>query len=325
MIYLDQLRACVATQLQQTDLLIRTQLHSTIPFINELTDYILKGGGKRLRPLLVLLTADMFGYTGDTSISLAAIIEFIHTATLLHDDVVDASTLRRGRQTINAIWGNASSVLVGDFLYSRAFQLATTLNNIHIIDVLVSATNQIAEGEVLQLTHRGSSDTTEAQYYQIIENKTAKLFEVAAELGAIISQRSQKEIIALRTYGKHLGIAYQLIDDALDYSGQTELLGKNIGDDLAEGKMTLPLLHVLQYGSDAQRALVHEAIQTTHHSLSYLDAIQTAVTATGAVEYTINAAQQQINRAMDALTVLADSLPRDHLIHLATLVIEREQ
>src|SRR5690606_25993941 len=240
---------------------ILTELHSEVPLVENIGHYLIDAGGKRLRPLLVLLSAKACGYSGDRHVTLAAIIEFIHTATLLHDDVVDTSDLRRGRLTANARWGNAPSVLVGDFLYSRAFQMMVALGNMEIMHILADTTNAISEGEVQQLVNAGNDQTSEQDYLQVIDKKTAKLFEAAALCGAVIAASSPRIASAMASYGHHIGMAFQLVDDALDYSSSSEELGKNIGDDLAEGKPTLPLIHVLAEGNKEQARLVREAIK----------------------------------------------------------------
>jgi octaprenyl-diphosphate synthase len=247
---IDRIRELIATDMDNVDELIEKSLYSEINLIDQLGHHIINSGGKRLRPAIVLLSARAFSYEGEQHINLAAIIEFIHTATLLHDDVVDASLLRRGRETANQRWGNEASVLVGDFLYSRAFQMMVNAESMRIMHILSEATNTIAEGEVQQLINRQDPDTTQENYLKVIRHKTAKLFEAAAQLGAVISDRSEKEIAAMAAYGRHLGTAFQLIDDVLDYSSSAEELGKNIGDDLAEGKPTLPLLYAIWNGNE---------------------------------------------------------------------------
>ncbi len=304
--------------------LIRGQLASDVPLINELAGYLIGSGGKRLRPLLAILTAKCFNYQGVAHISLAAIIEFIHTATLLHDDVVDDSILRRGKETANAVWGNPASVLVGDFLYSRAFQMMSSLGDLRVMNILSDATNCIAEGEVMQLINCGDTSITEAGYYAVIQKKTAKLFEAAASLSATICNRSEIEIEAMRQYGAQLGIAFQLIDDALDYCGDAGTIGKNIGDDLSEGKVTLPLIHALETGSGAERAIIIEAIESDDH-MPYLDKIQAAIDSTGAIEYTQKAAEKHAEHAKAMLIDHIDDSPyRQALIKLADFAVARE-
>lgn len=297
------------------------QLHSKVALVENIGHYIVEAGGKRLRPLLVLLAARSLGYQGKEHIKLAAIIEFIHTATLLHDDVVDLSTLRRNRPTANAKWGNAPSVLVGDFLYSRAFQMMVAIGNMQVMDILSEATNVIAEGEVLQLVNAGDPDTTEQRYLDVIHFKTAKLFEAATLLGAIIATTDEKHHHALCRYGYHLGMAFQLVDDLLDYSGETTSLGKNVGDDLAEGKPTLPLIHTLQTGSPTDRQLVREAILQKNNTV--LDSIIEAVRRSGALDYTRQKAETERNHAIDAIAGLPGSRFKDRLTDLACFAVNR--
>lgn len=297
------------------------QLHSKVALVENIGHYIVEAGGKRLRPLLVLLAARSLGYEGKEHIKLATIIEFIHTATLLHDDVVDLSTLRRNRPTANAKWGNAPSVLVGDFLYSRAFQMMVAIGNMQVMDILSEATNVIAEGEVLQLVNAGDPDTTEQRYLDVIHFKTAKLFEAATLLGAIIATTDEKHHHALRRYGYHLGMAFQLVDDLLDYSGETTSLGKNVGDDLAEGKPTLPLIHTLQAGSPTDRQLVRDAILQKNNTV--LDSIIEAVRRSGALDYTRQKAETERNHAIDAIAGLPGSRFKDRLTDLACFAVNR--
>jgi octaprenyl-diphosphate synthase len=319
---LESIRSLVNADLEATDKFICTELLSDIPLINELVEYILNCGGKRIRPLLVLLTARAFDHQDQQHIDLAAAIELIHTATLLHDDVVDSSTLRRGNKTANNIWGNEASVLVGDFLYSRAFQLIVKLKNLEILDIFSSATNLIAEGEILQLINCRDPDTTEQSYYDVIRRKTAKLFEVAAQTGAALNNPSSQEMAAMQHYGIHLGTAYQLIDDALDYSSSAAEMGKNMGDDLAEGKPTLPLIHALRQGTPAEVTLLKEAIQSGN--TENLNSILTIIESTGAIEYTANAAKQQIQQAINGLTHIPDSPYRKAMRDLAEFVVARK-
>ena len=284
--------------------------------------YIVESGGKRLRPLLVLLAANAAGYKGDKHIPLAAIIEFIHTATLLHDDVVDNSDLRRGKDTANAKWGNAPSVLVGDFLYSRAFQVLVEIGSMPIMEVISNATNVIAEGEVLQLLNTKNPDTTEDAYMQVILGKTAMLFEAATETGAILADANPAEREGLRLYGLHLGTAFQLIDDVMDYLSTAEEMGKNVGDDLAEGKATLPLIHAMRAGNDEQRKLVRQAIRKG--GLDDLQPIMDIVKETGAIEYTQEKAQGEADKAIAALDALADTSFKETLIQIANLAVKRK-
>lgn len=319
---LETIRSLVKADLEATDKFICTELLSDIPLINELVEYILNCGGKRIRPLLVLLTARAFEHQNQQHIDLAAAIELIHTATLLHDDVVDSSTLRRGNQTANQIWGNEASVLVGDFLYSRAFQLIVKIKNLEILDIFSSATNLIAEGEILQLINCHDADTTEQAYYDVIRRKTAKLFEVAAQAGTALNAYTPEQMTGMQQYGIHLGTAYQLIDDALDYSSSAAEMGKNMGDDLAEGKPTLPLIYALRQGTPAEVTLLKAAIKAG--STENLNSILEIIESTGAIEYTANAAKQQIQQAIAGLTHIPDSPYRKAMRDLAEFVVARK-
>ncbi len=318
---LDSIRSLVESDLEATDHFICTELRSEIPFINQLIEYIIKAGGKRIRPLLVLLTARAFNHDQQHHIHLAAAIELIHTATLLHDDVVDSSSLRRGFQTANSIWGNDASVLVGDFLYSRAFQLIVRLQNLEIMNIFSNATNLIAEGEVLQLLNCHDPDTTEKAYFEVIRRKTAKLFEVATQIGTALSPYTIHQMNAMQNYGMQLGIAYQLIDDALDYNSSAEEMGKNIGNDLTEGKPTLPLIYALQKGTSVEAEVIRHAIE--QGSSENLDAILAIIESTGAIEYTANAAKQYAYHAQTSLTNIPDSPYRQALHDLTEFVVER--
>lgn len=314
-------------QLSQDDMTavnqhIFSQLTSDVALINQLGIYIVNSGGKRLRPLLTTLAARAVGYQGQQHITLATIIEFIHTATLLHDDVVDESTLRRGKETANAVFGNQASVLVGDFLYTRAFQLMVSLERMEVMEILADATNKIAEGEVLQLMNVHDADTSEENYMQVIYCKTAKLFEAATQLAAILADQSVEVIDAMKAYGVHLGTAFQLIDDVLDYQADSAELGKNIGDDLAEGKPTLPLIHALKHGTNEQQALIRQAI-TENNGLQHLDAIMTAMHETGAFDYSRSKAEQEADKAKQALAILPDSPYKEALHQLADLSVGR--
>ncbi len=311
----------IGDDMDRVDELIHAQLYSDVSLINQLSHYIVSSGGKRLRPALVLLSSGVFSYKGDRHIQLAAIIEFIHTATLLHDDVVDASLLRRGRSTANQRWGNEASVLVGDFIYSRAFQMMVGVDSMRIMDILSEATNTIAEGEVQQLLNRHDPETTEASYLQVIHDKTAKLFEAPARLGAVLCDRPVKEDLAMSNYGKCLGVAYQLIDDVFDYSATAEDLGKNIGDDLAEGKPTLPLLYAMWNGNKEQSNLIKDAIE--NGGLENIDAIKQAIESTNAIAYTADIAKQAAENAIKALDGLPESPYLDALHSLALFSIER--
>lgn len=303
--------------------LIQDQLSSDVALINQLGFYIINSGGKRMRPLLTVLAAKALGYQGTEHISIAAIIEFIHTSTLLHDDVVDESTMRRGKETANALFGNQASVLVGDFLYSRSFQMMTSLKSLTIMEVLADATNIIAEGEVLQLINVNDPDTTEASYMRVIYCKTAKLFEAATHLAAVITQQQQSIIDAMKLYGMHLGTAFQLVDDHLDYTADADELGKNIGDDLAEGKPTLPLIYAMAHGNEEQTAMIKTAI-TDGNGLTMLEPILEALNETGALDYTLAQAQIEADKAITALDVLEDSPHKEALIALAHMAANRK-
>jgi len=315
------IQALATADMQAVNDLILRSLHSDVVLINQIGHYIVNSGGKRLRPLLLTLSARMFNYTGSYHIDLAAVVEFIHTATLLHDDVVDASDLRRGKQTANAVWGNEASVLVGDFLYSRAFQMMVRVDSMRVMQILSDATNVIAEGEVLQLLNCHEPDTTEADYLRVIQCKTAKLFESAAELGAVISQQPTAHAAAMRAYGMHLGTAFQLIDDVLDYSASAEDLGKNIGDDLAEGKPTLPLIYALRHSDAEQHTLLRDAI--INGGMDNITAVMAAIEATGAITYTAQSAQREADQALAALQGIPASPYREALEALAIFSVER--
>lgn len=318
----------LASDLAEVDQVIRTQLSSEVALVNTIADYIVGSGGKRMRPLLLLLLARALGYRGERNhFQLAAVIEFIHTATLLHDDVVDESVLRRGRDTANARFGNAASVLVGDFLYSRAFQMMIETDRMRVMKVLADATNVIAEGEVLQLINCNDPDVSEANYLQVIQYKTAKLFEASARLGAILCDAPPKCEEAAAAYGRHLGTAFQIIDDVLDYSGSQDDIGKSVGDDLREGKPTLPLIYVMSHGSAKERALVRAAIR--EGSADNFPAVMAAVERTGALEY---ARQQAVNEAelarnqVDAITPQdCASSYREALLYFASYSIDRDR
>ena len=311
----------LADDLTQVDRVIRVRLSSEVALINTVADYIIGAGGKRMRPVLLLLVARALGYQGSHHHLLAAVIEFIHTATLLHDDVVDESELRRGRGTANAMFGNAASVLVGDFLYTRAFQMMVEPDDMRVMRVLSDATNVIAEGEVLQLMNCNDPDVDEARYLQVIRYKTAKLFEAAGQIGAILCNAPGEVEDAAAEYGRRMGTAFQLIDDVLDYSGDTGEIGKNVGDDLREGKATLPLIHVMSHGSADERALVRQAIEQGH--TEHFDAISAAIHRTGALEYARDRAREEAAAAAAALSHLPISQYRDALLYLSTYSIER--
>lgn len=302
--------------------LIFTKLQSDVALINQLGIYIVNGGGKRMRPLLTVLAARALGYQGQQHLQLAAIIEFIHTSTLLHDDVVDESNMRRGRETANAMFGNSASVLVGDFLYSRSFQMMSELNNLAIMDILSDATNIIAEGEVLQLMNCNDPETTEESYMQVIYCKTAKLFEAATRLASVIAEQDQATETAMLNYGKHLGTAFQLVDDIMDYTADAKEMGKNVGDDLAEGKPTLPLLYAMQHGTNEQALLIHDAIKHGN-GMEHLDKILTAMQETGSLAYTQQKAEQEADKAISAIAHLPESAHKQALISLAHIAANR--
>lgn len=311
----------VKADFEAVNALILKQLHSDVGLVENIGQYLIDAGGKRLRPLLVLLTARALGYQGRDHIALATIIEFIHTATLLHDDVVDTSDLRRGKATANARWGNAPSVLVGDFLYSRAFQMLVAVQSMDIMGIMADTTNIISEGEVQQLLNAGNPKVSEADYYQVIDKKTARLFAAAAHVGSVIATGSQDCQASFTRYGHHLGMAFQLADDALDYAGTSAELGKNIGDDLAEGKPTLPLIHILDVGTDSQKALIRSVIE--HGGLEHLDAVKAAIDATGAIDYTMAKAKEHSEQAKRALTTVADGEEKQALLDLADFAHRR--
>lgn len=318
---IDAIREFIADDLREVDDVIRRQLRSDVVLIRKIAEYIVGGGGKRLRPALLILSARACGYEGHHHHELAAVVEFIHTATLLHDDVVDESGLRRGRATANALFGNAPSVLVGDFIYSRAFQMMVAVENMQVLRVLADATNVIAEGEVLQLMNCRNPDLDEDGYLQVIRYKTAKLFEAATRLGAILAGAGREGEEAMAAYGAHLGTAFQLIDDVLDYSGDHAVIGKNVGDDLAEGKTTLPLIYAMKHGTVEQAELVRRAIRGGR--LDDLNAVLDAIRASGALEYARAQAQAESRTACAALDAIAHSNARDYLLQLADFAVTR--
>jgi octaprenyl-diphosphate synthase len=317
---LTEIRALVQADLRAVDGVIRSRLKSAVPLVDQIAEHIISGGGKRLRPMLVVLAARACQIEGDAHVEAAAFIEFIHTATLLHDDVVDGSSLRRGRDTANRVFGNQASVLVGDFVYSRAFQMMAALGCQPVMEVMAEATNVIAEGEVLQLMNARDPDTTEERYLEVIYRKTAKLFEAGAEVAAVLANVPAEARRSLAAYGRHLGTAYQLVDDMLDYRSNPKERGKNLGDDLAEGKPTLPLIHALKNGSEPQRAAIREAIR--RGGLAQLEPVIAAIDATGGLEYTAELARQQSEEAIGALAPLSGSPYRDALIGLARFAVE---
>ncbi len=322
---LDTIRDLVADDLTSVDNTIETRLNSAVGLIEQMGSYIVGSGGKRVRPLLVVLAARACGYQeqgqGKEHAKLAAIVELIHTATLLHDDVVDESLLRRGRETANALWGDHASVLVGDFLYSRSFQMMTEVGRPKVMEILANTTNVISEGEVLQLVNCHDPDTTEASYLDVIHYKTAQLFEAGAQLGAVISDAAAVIEKALAQYGMHLGTAFQLIDDVLDYQSSPEDTGKNLGDDLAEGKPTLPLIHVMKHGDAEQVELVRQAI--INGGRDQIKPILAAIQTTGAIDYTASVARKEADAAIEALQILPASVFRDALQGLAEFAVSR--
>jgi octaprenyl-diphosphate synthase len=300
---------------------IRQRLQSEVSLVNQIAEYIISAGGKRIRPVLVLLLANAYGYKGTAHHELAAVVEFIHTATLLHDDVVDESSMRRGRQTANALFGNAASVLVGDYLYSRSFEMMTSLDNMRVMSILSRATTVIAEGEVLQLLNMHDPDVTQERYLQVIRSKTAKLFEAATELGSLIAGAPEEGVAACAEYGRSLGTAFQLIDDVLDYSGNAADIGKNVGDDLREGKPTLPLIYLLQHGTPQERALVRDCIANGDEA--HFDEVLSAITSSGALDYTREQAEYAARRAKASVSILPDGPYKAALSALADFAVDR--
>jgi octaprenyl-diphosphate synthase len=307
--------------MEAVNAVIRQRLRSDVALVNQIAEYIISAGGKRIRPVLVLLIANAFGYRGTAHHELAAVVEFIHTATLLHDDVVDESSLRRGRPTANALFGNAASVLVGDFLHSRSFQMMVGLNNMRVMQIMSDATNVIAEGEVLQLLNMHDPDVTHERYLTVIESKTAKLFEASAELGALVAGATDAQIAAAGEYGRSLGTAFQLIDDVLDYAGDATEIGKNVGDDLREGKPTLPLIYLMEHGTPEQRELVRSCIENGDEQ--HFEAILAAVTASGALDFTRREAEAAARRAADAIVDLPESEYKKNLLQLCSFAVDR--
>ncbi|MBZ0334531.1 octaprenyl diphosphate synthase [Marinobacter sp. AL4B] len=311
----------VAEDFSRVNDLIIQRLASDVPMVEKIAQYIIESGGKRLRPLLVLLSSQAAGYNKDDHLKLAAVIEFLHTATLLHDDVVDTSDMRRGRSTANAKWGNAPSVLVGDFLYARAFEMMVELQSLPIMNVLSHATAVIAEGEVMQLMNIKNPDLTEDQYRVVIHNKTAMLFEASSHSGALLAGANTEQENALKDYGKHLGLAFQLVDDVLDYQGDTEAMGKNVGDDLAEGKTTLPLIYAMKNSSEDERQLIRQAIRKG--GLDDLPKVLSIVKSSGAIEYTMNKAHEEAETARNLLNCLPESAYREALELLTEAAVAR--
>jgi octaprenyl-diphosphate synthase len=319
---LDNLKQLLAADMAAVDQVIRTRLHSEVALVNQIGEYIVNSGGKRLRPALVVLSARAFGHEGGQQHELAAVVEFIHTATLLHDDVVDESELRRGRETANELFGNAASVLVGDFLYSRAFQMMVEVGEMRVMQILAEATNVIAEGEVLQLLNCHDADVDVANYMRVIHCKTAKLFEAAMRLGAILGKASAADEEAAAKYGMHLGTAFQLVDDVLDYSADEAETGKHLGDDLAEGKPTLPLIYAMQHGTDAQAAAVRAAIE--QGDVGRFSEVLEIIRETGALGFTRQQAMREAEAACDAISALRDSQYKESLVQLALFAAQRQ-
>jgi octaprenyl-diphosphate synthase len=317
----DDVAALSRDDMLAVDALISASLQSDVALVSQVSEYIVMSGGKRLRPVIVLLASRAFGYTGEQHIRAAAIIEFIHTATLLHDDVVDSSSRRRGQDSANTVFGNQASVLVGDFLYSRAFQMMVDIDSMRVMQILADATNTIAAGEVMQLMNVHNPDTSEDAYRQVIYRKTARLFEAGAQIAAVLSERSAADEQAMMRYGQHLGTAFQLVDDALDFNASAEELGKNLGDDLAEGKATLPLIYAMENGSTADSKLIRKAI--LDGGLDQLEQITAIVESTGALQYTKRRAQEAADAAVAALGAMPDSEYKHALATIAELSVQR--
>jgi octaprenyl-diphosphate synthase len=316
-----EIRAVVTADFEAVNRFVVDQLHSNVPLVESIGHYIVDAGGKRMRPILVLLSAKCCGYQGDAHISLASVIEFIHTATLLHDDVVDMSAMRRGRPTANQQWSNPSSVLVGDFIYSRAFQILVKINSMEIMRIVADTTNRIAEGEVLQLINKHNSAATQTSYMNVIRDKTAILFQAAAECGAIIAGATTEQRQILRDFGMHIGMAFQLIDDVLDYDGDAVAMGKNVGDDLAEGKPTLPLIHAMRTASAEDAEMLRTSI--TNGTLDHLESVIAIVRKSGGLEYTRQLAQDEVDKARALLLGIEPSVYRSALEDMADLALNR--
>lgn len=317
----DAVRSLADADMQSVDELIRQSLQSDVVLVSQVSEYIVTSGGKRLRPLLVLLASRALGYEGDHQIHAAAIIEFIHTATLLHDDVVDSSSRRRGKDTANEVFGNQASVLVGDFLYSRAFQMMVDIGRMRVMQILADATNTIASGEVMQLMNMHDPDVNEDSYRKVIYRKTARLFEAGAQIAAILADRDPKDESIMVCYGQNLGTAFQLIDDALDYDASPEELGKNLGDDLAEGKPTLPLIYAMENCTERERQMIRAAIEAG--GLEKMDEIHGVIESTGAIQYTVARAQEAADLAINALSGIPDSEYKQAMIAIAEFAVRR--
>lgn len=318
----ENIVSIVDTDFRKVNEVILDQLHSKVPFVRTVGEYLINSGGKRLRPLVALLAAKSFNYEGEQHLHIATIIEFLHTATLLHDDVVDGSRLRRGKPSANALWGNASSVLVGDFLISRAFQMIVGLKNLRAMEILSNATNVIAEGEVLQLLNCKNPQATEEQYMRVIYCKTAKMFEASTQIGAVIAEASNEQEEAIMQYGKHLGIAFQIQDDILDYTGDAQILGKNVGDDFAEGKLTLPVIFAMQHTEKEDQIFLRTAILAG--GTDNIDKVIMILNTSGAIDYCYNAAQQEVAQAKHHLSCLPQNKYTQCLADLADLSIARK-
>ena len=319
---MNAIQALSQADMQKVNESILAQLNSDVVLINQLGFYIVQGGGKRIRPLIAVLAARALGFEGQKAITCATFVEFIHTASLLHDDVVDESDMRRGRATANAEFGNAASVLVGDFIYTRAFQLVAQLESLKILRIMADATNVLAEGEVQQLMNVNDPQTSEDNYMRVIYSKTARLFEVAAQAAAIIAGGSEAQEQALQSYGRYLGTAFQLVDDVLDYSANAKALGKNVGDDLAEGKPTLPLLHAMHHGNAQQAALIREAIEKGGKREA-IDEVLAIMAEHKSLDYAMDRAKQEAQKAVDAIQILPESEYKQALISLAYLSVDR--
>lgn len=318
---IQSIQSLIKDDMAAVNAMIQERLQSDVVLINQVGHYIVNSGGKRLRPIIAILAARACGYTGNGHINLATIIEFIHTATLLHDDVVDNSDMRRGKETANNLWGNEASVLVGDFLYTRSFEMMVEMDSMRLMKILSHTTNIIAEGEVLQLLNCNDPDTTEERYLEVIHHKTAKLFEAAGQLGAVINNCDDEIEQAMATYAMHLGSAFQLVDDLLDYSESSDAIGKNIGDDLAEGKPTLPLIYAMQHGDQTQANIIRTAIENGDRS--QIDSVVDIIQQTGAIDYTSQAAKHEAEQAKQALECIADSDYKQALLSLADFAVER--
>ena len=318
------IQALTADDMAKVNEIIMAQLNSEVSLINQLGFYIISGGGKRIRPLIAVLAAKALAYKGEAHTTAAAFIEFIHTATLLHDDVVDESDLRRGKATANATFGNAASVLVGDYIYTRSFQMMTSLGSLRVLELMSEAVNVIAEGEVQQLMNCNDPNTTEESYMHVIYSKTARLFESATQVAAIIADSTPEIELAMKDYGRYLGTAFQLIDDVMDYTSQAEEMGKNMGDDLAEGKPTLPLIHAMQHGSTEESAMIKEAIEKAN-GLDKMEQIMATMERAGSLDYARQRANEEADKAISALSILPESEYKQALITLAHMAVNRTQ